>query len=159
MEQDNQAEEISTDKRRDRNGKGQFEKGNHLGNRFPPGNNANPTGRPKSKAITDSLLVHLEKKAVLLDFTERAARKMGLDPEKVTVRDVLTATFLLNGMKGKGDISKEIWARLEGSIPKVLNLGPTDEFGDYLDAMRAQTQFDNVDEDTPEETEPDADPV
>lgn len=121
---------------------------------FQPGESGNPGGRPQTKHLTAALLKHLEKPVKELEFLTKIAKKLKLDIETATGFEVLMACAAHHAATGKGDILKQVWERLEGSIPKVVTLGPTDDFADYLDAMREKTQFDSIEE--PKES-PDAD--
>ncbi len=143
----------STNKQRDHTDKGKFAKGNTLGNRFSKENQPeNHPGRPPTKHLTDALLKHLEKSVKDIPFLVKIAKKLGLDTDKATGYEVLMGCAALHAAQGKGDILKQLYERIEGSIPKIVNLGPTDDFADYLDAMRAKTQFDPEEEpkDTPD---------
>jgi len=129
------------EKRTERDSSGRWTKG-HSGNpasQFQVGNRANPGGRPKTKTITDAVIAHLGKKAVELDFVRKVAEKMDIDPNEATVLEVLTAAHILNAIKGKGDISREIWSRIEGHIPKHVTLGSDDPVLQYLSDMEDAT--------------------
>lgn len=156
MEADNQATpKPGANVEDDRNDKGQFIPGHP--HRFSKDNQPeNHPGRPQTKHLTDALLKHLDKPVSDIPFLAKAVKRLGLDVAKATGFDVLMAATALHAASGKGDILKQVWERIEGSVPKTLNLGPTDDFADYLDAMRSQTQFNSAEE--PKET-PDADTV
>ena len=136
---DEQSPAKGPDEQRDDDGR--FARGNTLGTPWGPDNPPPKSpGRPKSKTLTDSLIRHLEKKADQFDFTKKAAKRMGLTPEDVTVFEVLAASSILHGMKGKGDILREMWTRLEGQVPKHVTLVADDPVMEYLDFMRQQTE-------------------
>ncbi len=140
----------------DRDNKGHFKPGHSVGEgtRYEKGHAPTSPGRPQTKHLTDALLKHLNRPVKDSPSLVKIAKKLKLDVDKVTGFEVLMECTAIHAASGKGDILKQVWERLEGSIPKTLNLSPTGEFSDYLDAMRGKTQFDPEEE--PKET-PDAD--
>ena len=122
----------------DRNDKGQFVNGNS--HTFEKGHKPVSPGRPKSRIITREIEKWLDKPASSLEVTRSAAEKFKLDADEVTVSEIFGLTMLVHGMRGKGDVIKEVLKRIEGEVPKTLNFGG-DPFDDYLDTMRGRTQF------------------
>ena len=133
--------EKPTDNQQDKDEKGQFTKDNKLGNRFSAENQPeyNP-GRPKTRALTDALFKHLKENAKKFPFTNKAAIDMKMDPKKTTIFEILMATLLKQAMQGKGDLVREMWARMEGQVPKHVTLIADDPVMEYLDFMRQQTE-------------------
>ena len=155
MDQDEKSPEQSSDKPADRDAKGYFTKGHSVGkdHRWTKDDHPISPGRPKSRLITKEIEKWLGRQASELSIASKAAKSLGLVPSEITVAEAFGITMLLHSMKGKDGIVKEVLKRIEGEVPKTLNLGG-DPFDDYLKAMRDKTQFDP---EPPTEDDTDAD--
>jgi len=82
---------------------------------FKPGNNANPTGRPKKKPITDRYLEQLEVVAPR-DISE----EIGLPPT-ATMADVIARRMAIRAITGRQAVeaTKEMREAIEGRAPAV----------------------------------------
>jgi len=96
-----------------RDAKGRFQ---HGAGRWKPGQSGNPAGRPKHKTLTEELMKTLDKPASSLKFIEKVARAFGVDPEVVTVREVMVLSTLMHGAKGNPTILNALWDRVDGKV-------------------------------------------
>ena len=138
----------------DRDEKGHFLEGHEVGKdtRFTKDNHPISPGRPKRKHLTDALLKHMNEKASSRDFTRQLADKLGVDPEQATGFDVLVLMAFRHALKGKGEILKQIWDRIEGAVPKSMTLDFDDPVQVYIDSMERATMPDeSPDEPTDEQ--------
>lgn len=135
---DNSGENRSEAPQRD--DKGHFLEGHTVGKDTRWDSTNNPRhGRPKRRHLTDALMKHLDKPASAFDFTKKVAKRLGLNPDEITNYEVLMLASLGHGIKGKGDILKQIWERIEGVMPKQMTLDLDDPVRVYLSDMDATT--------------------
>lgn len=95
-----------------------FQPGNKIGPRFPPGNIANPHGRPRTKALKEAIERQLDKEVPLT-----LAQSMGI-PAGTKFLDALVSAAILRAMqKGGAGYFRELADRLDGKVPLPLRLG------------------------------------
>ena len=95
----------------------QFQPGNKIGNRFPPGQSGNPAGRPPKDPMTHALKARFEAEPDLLNR--------------------LIETGITKAIEGDFRFWKEIWDRLDGKVrtaepeePEVIDWSELDNEGD-----------------------------
>jgi len=59
----------------------------------------------------------LEQPASVAEWSKSRAVKLGLDPERVTIADVLVDASLAAAIDGEGGAFRETWDRVEGKVP------------------------------------------
>ena len=125
----------------DRDDQGRFLEGNSIGEDTRWTKDNHPRGgRTKRRHFTKALLRHMDQPASESTVLTRAAQKLGLDPNEATGWDVMMASAILHGIKGKSDVLKQLWERVEGAVPKTLSLDVDDPVRLYLEDMRMATQ-------------------
>jgi hypothetical protein len=108
------------------------------GGRWKPGESGNPQGRPKRRPYASILAEIGRKKCSEVKWARDFAIKLELDPEKVTVDDILGHADMLNRMKGRVGYLVEANARSEGRAPDQVETEPVDDYVARLrDAVKA----------------------
>lgn len=95
-----------------------FQPGNKIGPRFPPGNIANPHGRPRTKALKAAIEKALDEEVPLA-----LAQSMGIDPGTKFLDALVRAALLRAMQKGGSGYFRELADRVDGKVPLPLRLG------------------------------------
>jgi hypothetical protein len=99
--------------------------------RFPPGNSANPGGRPKGKSLTTRL-------REILDANELEGVDLA-DGEKVA--DVLAQVIVRKALAGDFRFVELVFNRIDGKVPDKISIGSdgtSDAIRDYLSGINGK---------------------
>lgn len=92
--------------------------------RWQKGYCPNPGGRPKGSVSMTHLIMHIEQEQIP---TTKAyltmCRAIGADPENMTHAELTARLWVYLAQKGHAIAMKEIWNRIDGRVPLVLNHG------------------------------------
>lgn len=88
---------------------------------WKPGQSGNPGGRPRGvKSLTHELMHALDKPVKVNQPLAKLAENMGLDIERVTVRELLIYSTLVHAMKGQASVLQHVWDRIDGKVAERI---------------------------------------
>jgi hypothetical protein len=91
------------------------------GRPWKPGQSGNPKGRPKNQfSFAKQFRNSFNKKASELEPTKKIAAEHGIDPDTITIGELYAVTMLVDSMRGRDSIAKEIIQRIDGKVPDVI---------------------------------------
>ena len=91
--------------------------------RFGPDNNANPNGRPPAEfSRAERLRERLQDRACTSVKFSALALELGLDPEVVTINDVLIERDLLESGGGSDAHSRIVYDRTDGPVKQLVEI-------------------------------------
>lgn len=91
-------------------------------NIWQPGQSGNPKGRPSVPSFAGRLSKLYPLKASERGWAATVARKLGLDPNVVTIGDLVAEASTLNAIRGRSNYLREINDRCEGKVAQNLNI-------------------------------------
>lgn len=88
--------------------------------RWQKGQSGNPKGRPaKEKCLSFYLRDYMGKKASSIKILGQFAVTLGMDPDKVTVGEVIATNMFVQAL-GDASVLRELFNRLEGKVPDKI---------------------------------------
>ena len=96
------------------------------GGRFMPGHSGNPNGRPPAECSrVERMRARLKDRACTSPVFTKIAEGLELDPQVVTIDDVLLERDLVGAATGSDAYSRLVWDRVVGSVKQQVAVEET----------------------------------
>lgn len=104
---------------------------------FRPGHTGNPKGRPKKGPLTTAITKQLGKRVPEEIYAKLSLGAQVVLGKRPTVAQLVAWMHLQQCMKGDAAALRELYNRVEGRNPAIVNLQTTDKLGELQAALMA----------------------